>query len=549
MGARGLTNTELHRELDAANALFDVALVHSVRDTAVAALKGAEVLGDAALRGRALLLLARYDTEVGRFRRAIHAAQGAVQMFQRAGDLAAEATALSLLARANGCIGRDDEAVEAAMLSVRLGELLPEGPAQVHRLHELGMAYLWGHGYSNADAVLRRADAVAQACGCATDRLMPRVSLAWLEIARMFKQRYFSGAIPGAMPGLGLLWARVQACLEALAEHPAHGAPVGRQAAALALAAGCARAMTLCWSGDPLQAEAQLLIVTDRLQTDGSVPLVRFYAQWVRAELAWAQGDTRAAHAEAMTLIEWADEREFEPMATVAHSLLIQLFESQGRFDLALEEERRYRRRELRIQEDNLDTRDRVVQAHLEVRTSRHDLRLLAERSRELERLSYEDPLTAIANRRCFEERLAALLGRERREPGQVPVACLALIDLDDFKAVNDTYTHSAGDEVLRSVAQAIRSAVREADLPARFGGDEFVVLFPHATVETAQQICDRIRALLAGLRWDHLSPQLRVGASIGIAQVEPGDTAVTLLQRSDASMFRAKPRPLSAAA
>jgi diguanylate cyclase (GGDEF)-like protein len=236
-------------------------------------------------------------------------------------------------------------------------------------------------------------------------------------------------------------------------------------------------------------------------------------------------------------------------MATIGHSLLIQIFESQGRFDLALEEERRYRRRELRIQEDNLDTRDRVVQAHLDARTSRHDLRLLAERSRELERLSYEDPLTAIANRRCFEERLAALLGRERREAGQAPAACLALIDLDDFKAVNDTYTHSAGDEVLRSVAQAIRSAVREADLPARFGGDEFVVLFPQASVETAQQICDRIRTLLAGLRWEHLSPQLRIGASIGIAQVEPGDTAASLLQRSDAFMFRAKPRQVSTAA
>jgi diguanylate cyclase (GGDEF)-like protein len=539
-----LTNADLHHDLDTAHALFDVALVHSVRDTAVAALKGAESLGDCALRGRSLMLLARYDSEVGRFRRAIHAAQGAVQMFQRTGDLAAEAAALSLLARVNACIGRADEAVEAALLSVRLGELLPEGPAQVGRLNELGMTYVWAQGYASAGAVLLKAEALAVACGTDADSLLPRVSLVWLEIARNFKQRYFSGQLPG----LAALKKRLQACPAERAA-PTAGLAATRQTAVLDAAVGCARAMAMCWDGHPAQAEEQLRTVTDRLCTDGSVPLIRFYAQWVRAELAWAQGDTRAAQAAALMLIEWADELEFEPMATVGHSMLIQLLESLGRFDLALEEERRYRRRELRIQEDNLDTRDRVVQAHLEVRTSRHDLRQLAERSRELERLSYEDPLTAIPNRRCFEERLAAVLGRERREPGQVPAACLALIDLDDFKAINDTYTHNAGDEVLRSVAQAIRSAVREADLPARFGGDEFVVLFPHASVETAGQICDRIRMLLAGLRWDHVSPHLRIAASIGIAQVEPGDTAATLLQRTDAFMFRAKARPVAAAA
>jgi diguanylate cyclase (GGDEF)-like protein len=465
-------------------------------------------------------------------------------MFQRTGDIAAEASALSLLARGNGCIGRDDEAVEAALLSVRLGELLPEGPAQVHRLNELGIAYLWGQSFASADAVLRKAEALATACGNPVDALLPRVSRAWLEIVRMVKQRYFSGQLPC----LSMLEQRVQACRDGALD-AASGGQATRHISALDLTAECAQAMALCWAGQTEQAQVHLANVRDRTRCDGSAPLVRFYAQWVRAELAWAQDDTHAAHAAAQLLIEWANDSEFEPMATIGHSLRIQLFESQGRFDLALEEERRHRRRELRIQEDKLDTRDRVVQAHLDARTSRHDLLLLAERSRELERLSYEDPLTAIANRRCFEERLAALLGRERRETGQAPAACLALIDLDDFKAVNDTYNHSAGDEVLRSVAQAIRSAVREADLPARFGGDEFVVLFPQATVETAQQICDRIRALLAGLRWDHLSPQLRIGASIGIAQVEPGDTAASLLQRSDAFMFLAKPRQVSAAA
>jgi len=118
---------------------------------------------------------------------------------------------------------------------------------------------------------------------------------------------------------------------------------------------------------------------------------------------------------------------------------------------------------------------------------------------------------------------------------------CLALLDLDNFKQINDRHSHAAGDEVLKAVAQAMKSVVRDSDLPARFGGDEFVVLFPQTDAETARQICDRIQAQVRQLRWPRLSAELEVALSVGIAQAAAGDTPADLLHRSDEAMFRQK--------
>ena len=123
-----------------------------------------------------------------------------------------------------------------------------------------------------------------------------------------------------------------------------------------------------------------------------------------------------------------------------------------------------------------------------------------------------------------------------RRHP-----VCVALIDLDAFKRVNDTHSHAAGDDVLRSVAQALKAAVHESDLPARYGGDEFVVLFPRKTPHLAQQVCVRIQAAVAEPRWERWSPALQVSVSIGVSQAQPGDTGASLIQRSEVAMFDAK--------
>jgi diguanylate cyclase (GGDEF)-like protein len=104
----------------------------------------------------------------------------------------------------------------------------------------------------------------------------------------------------------------------------------------------------------------------------------------------------------------------------------------------------------------------------------------------QLKELAAIDSLTGLANRRCFLERLHSEIARSRRAGSLLSVA---IIDLDGFKAVNDAFGHIVGDDVLRQVAQALKSAARESDLVARFGGDEFVLIFPESTQAGVQRV------------------------------------------------------------
>jgi diguanylate cyclase (GGDEF)-like protein len=160
-------------------------------------------------------------------------------------------------------------------------------------------------------------------------------------------------------------------------------------------------------------------------------------------------------------------------------------------------------------------------------------VRALAEHRRE----ARTDELTGLRNRRAFNERLA------RATAARPPDGSLAVlvVDLDDFKAVNDALGHHYGDELLRLVAPRLRQAVRAEDTVARLGGDEFAVLLPGADGERATQVAERLRA---GFRRPfRLGPQLQsASASIGIAVApEDGREPVELLQHADLAMYDAK--------
>lgn len=153
----------------------------------------------------------------------------------------------------------------------------------------------------------------------------------------------------------------------------------------------------------------------------------------------------------------------------------------------------------------------------------------------ELERRAATDPLTGLSNRRSFEERFGA-----NRHAGTS--GCLALFDLDHFKRVNDRFGHATGDEVLRRFAAVLRASVRDGDLAARLGGEEFVVILSGATLLQAQEVCERIRVRLANTVF--LSPgreKIQVTVSAGLAALSddlPGDA---ILAHADAALYRAK--------
>ena len=157
-----------------------------------------------------------------------------------------------------------------------------------------------------------------------------------------------------------------------------------------------------------------------------------------------------------------------------------------------------------------------------------------------LAELSKTDELTALGNRRHFNEVLDRFYEQARRY-GR-PLSVMAM-DVDYFKAVNDTGGHGAGDEMLKVVARAIRDACRRADLPARLGGDEFAVLMPETSAHDAVTVAERIRQAVAANVTALKSVEVRVTVSLGVADLDsgPADCGQDLMTLADAAVYRAK--------
>jgi diguanylate cyclase (GGDEF)-like protein len=148
------------------------------------------------------------------------------------------------------------------------------------------------------------------------------------------------------------------------------------------------------------------------------------------------------------------------------------------------------------------------------------------------ETLASTDSLTGIPNRRAFLERLGAAI--DAAAWGHQSVVCL--VDLDGFKAVNDTAGHAAGDAMLKAIGSALGGAVRETDTVARLGGDEFAVLADVAVTLSGDMLAERLRSVVA-----LVGSRSGVTASVGMAEVESGDDVEDLMYRADAAMYRSK--------
>jgi diguanylate cyclase (GGDEF)-like protein len=162
----------------------------------------------------------------------------------------------------------------------------------------------------------------------------------------------------------------------------------------------------------------------------------------------------------------------------------------------------------------------------------------LEETNRELRAMTVRDPLTGVFNRRFLDERLAEAFALAVRQPQPLSVM---ICDVDDFKQINDTFSHAVGDEVLRTIAGILRGNVRQSDVVARFGGEEFVVLFPCATLEQAVAASEKLCRRVTEHPWHTVHPLLRVTLSAGVAAADGHPNHEKLLSDADRKLYRAK--------
>jgi two-component system, cell cycle response regulator len=149
------------------------------------------------------------------------------------------------------------------------------------------------------------------------------------------------------------------------------------------------------------------------------------------------------------------------------------------------------------------------------------------------------DALTGIANRRSFDEELALEWRRAHRIGDSL---ALVLLDLDDFKKVNDTHGHPAGDAVLRTIGEVLGSGARQIDLAARYGGEEFVVLVPESDLKGATQLAKRLRLAISKARAELPDGRLlKVTASFGVAVKSDLTSAEQLIAAADEALYEAK--------
>jgi len=169
----------------------------------------------------------------------------------------------------------------------------------------------------------------------------------------------------------------------------------------------------------------------------------------------------------------------------------------------------------------------------------RHEIERLREELRKVKEEANIDPLTGLRNRRSFERALHEFF-RDFKKFGY-PFS-LIMMDLDNFKDINDTYGHLAGDKVLREVGNIFRNYLRAKDVPARTGGEEFTVILPGIRKEEASLVAERLRKVIANHTVEHEGKKIGVTASFGVTEIREGiEEPEDLIREADEKLYQAK--------
>ncbi|MCH2548054.1 MAG: PleD family two-component system response regulator [Alphaproteobacteria bacterium] len=186
-----------------------------------------------------------------------------------------------------------------------------------------------------------------------------------------------------------------------------------------------------------------------------------------------------------------------------------------------------------------VDTNEMMARVKTQIRRKKYQDALRSSYEKTVSR-SVTDALTNLYNRHFMDTHLDNLVHQANKHGRPLSIM---LVDVDHFKPINDSYGHDVGDEVLQSLSKVVVKSIRTADMAARFGGEEFVVLLPETDLLSATVVTDRIRQMVevTPFRVSHSIGSLNMTVSIGAAQLRKGETSAQLLKRADEALYKAK--------
>jgi diguanylate cyclase len=217
--------------------------------------------------------------------------------------------------------------------------------------------------------------------------------------------------------------------------------------------------------------------------------------------------------------------QDFQGLKASVSGHLTSIREAVGRFRTKESEREKYLAEQLGTMHEKL--------AAMETQAEQAKVELREQRQRAM-----TDVLTQLPNREAWQDRLAIEYHRWRRYGSALT---LAVLDIDLFKRVNDSYGHKAGDRVLQLVAKALQDRLRQTDFIARYGGEEFVLLFPETSAEAAKDVLDGLRAHIKALPFHFRGEPVSVTFSAGVAGFEPEEGPDEVFDRADRSLYQAK--------
>ncbi|HYN84621.1 MAG TPA: diguanylate cyclase [Pyrinomonadaceae bacterium] len=511
-------------------------------DEAAAALAIFERLGDEAGRAHALTVAGNIHERLGDHARALGCHQQSFQIRENSGDREGASVSLNNLGNVYTSFGEYATALGYYLRSLSLCESLGSAEGVGRASNNVGHVYLRLGERDKALEHFRRA----------------------LEVKREIGDRQNEGHV---LLNLGQVYE--EACeteaarryyFESLERARAAG---DRQAEAVCLARLGHLFKSLGEHTAALDFYRDSLRVTEEIG-------IRYYEAETRVEMGealTALGQTQGALEHLTRALALSQELDSSEVTFRAHRALSEAYELGGELLRALAHYKEFHHRRERVFGEDTAKRVKHVTIRAEVERAEREaeiyrlrnvelveayralkvadeqktafLEQLRRQAEELERQTKEDALTGLANRRHFDAQLAHEFARGRRFGREFTVV---MADLDDFKRVNDEFSHAVGDEVLRRVAAVLRENCRRVDVVARYGGEEFAVLLVETPPARARAMCEKLCAAVRAYDWRQVHPRLsRVTMSAGLAGVGDAPTPEAVVAAADAKLYEAK--------